>query len=144
MNKLKKINKFCSSASTFGSRTNQYANKIKCFDRTNICVFKSAITKHKFLCLMASLRSLPAFVPPRNDPQESSLGYITKICSSSNVIRLDNIKVNRLRTIKLKKSSQNSSNALFLSVIFLIKLTIKTMKNLAERVKRVFLDPWFT
>ena len=25
--------------------------------------------------VMASLRSLPAFVPPRNDPQESSLGY---------------------------------------------------------------------
>ena len=71
--------------------------------------------------VMASLRSLPAFVPPRNDPQESSLGYITKICSSS-----------------------NSSNALFVSVIFLIKLTIKTMKNLAERVKSVFLDPWFT
>ena len=93
---------------------------------------------------MASLRSLPAFLPPRNDPQESSLGYITKICSSSNVIRLDNIKVNRLRTTNLKKSSQNSSNALFLSVIFLIKLTIKTMKNLAERVKRVFLHPWFT
>ena len=38
----------------------------------------------------------------------------------------------------MKKSRQNSSNALFLSVIFLIKLTIKTMKNLAERVKSVF------
>ena len=62
------------------------------FDRNteHLCMFKSSVTKHKFLCLsclMASLRSLPAFVPPRNDPQESSLGYITKICSSSNVIR---------------------------------------------------------
>ena len=58
------------------------------FDRNteHLCMFKSSVTKHKFLCLMASLRSLPAFLPPRNDPQESSLGYITKICSSSNVI----------------------------------------------------------
>ena len=40
-----------------------------------------------------------------------------------------------------KKSRQKSINALFLSVIFLLKLAIKTRKNIAETVKSIFLGP---
>ena len=51
------------------------------FDRTKICVRYKSLTKFEFqdfLCLMVSLRSKPAFLPPRNDQQLLSLGYSYK------------------------------------------------------------------
>ena len=56
---------------------------------------------------MASLRSLPAFVPPKNYPQGLSLGHITKICCSSYYYYK---KVNRLRTIEEKSPKLQQSS----------------------------------
>ena len=64
--------------------------------------------------MVSSPRSKPAFLPPRNDQQLLSLGYISKICSSLTTIKYCLSKSFAYHQKLSKKSRPNSSTLLLL------------------------------
>ena len=116
---------------TFAYRT--LCNRASLFPPSLLCPFHFQLTQARFHFSISYSASVKGTVA------NSMLYYKDLLFFKRNKVILKQIVY-----VPSKKSRQNSSNAHFLSVIFLLKLTIKTITNLAEMVKSVILDPWFT
>ena len=96
--------------------------------------------------MVSSPRSKLAFLPPRNDQQLLSLGYISRICSSLTTIKYCLSKSFTYHQKLSKKSRPNSSALLlfFISQSSFCKLTDDQNNEEPRRDgQKIFLDPWF-
>ena len=92
-------------------------------------------------CLMVSSpRSKLAFLPPRNDQQLLSLGYISRICSSLTTI----IVYVPSKATKEKSPKLQHIAPFFISQSSFCKLTDDQNNEKPRRDgQKIFLDPWF-